>query len=89
MNYEAAKQFYEREGHLRSPRKHIERVVVGNGGGHGGIGEEAEFRELRLGAWIGNQRSRAAALSPRAGRAALQHRHAVELGGKALDVPRR
>ncbi|NED14571.1 DEAD/DEAH box helicase [Streptomyces sp. SID9124] len=64
MNYRAAQQFYEREGHLRVPRKHIERVVVGGGGGHGGVGEGAEVREHRLGAWIGNQRSRAAALSP-------------------------
>ncbi|MER5577071.1 DEAD/DEAH box helicase [Streptomyces massasporeus] len=55
MNYQAAKQYYAREGHLRVPRKHIERIVVG---------EDQEERELGLGAWIGNQRSRAAALSP-------------------------
>ncbi|MFB6775523.1 Helicase associated domain protein [Streptomyces sp. NPDC056337] len=55
MNYEAAKQFFGREGHLRVPRKHVERIVVG---------EDQEERELRLGAWIGNQRSRAATLSP-------------------------
>ncbi|MEU3490651.1 DEAD/DEAH box helicase [Streptomyces massasporeus] len=55
MNYQAAKQYYAREGHLRVPRKHIERIVVG---------ENQEERELGLGAWIGNQRSRAAALSP-------------------------
>ncbi|MFF7558191.1 Helicase associated domain protein [Streptomyces olivaceus] len=54
MNYQAARQFYEREGYLRVPRKHIERI----------IGEDQEERELRLGAWIGNQRSRAATLSP-------------------------
>jgi superfamily II DNA or RNA helicase len=53
MNYAAAKQYYEREGHLRVPRKWVERVV----------GEDQEERELRLGAWIGNQRSRAATLS--------------------------
>nr|WP_251691230.1 DEAD/DEAH box helicase [Streptomyces sp. CHD11] len=51
LNYQAARQFYEREGHLRVPRKHIERIV----------GEE---REHKLGAWIGNQRSRAATLMP-------------------------
>lgn len=27
MNYQAAKQFYEREEHLRVPRKHIETIV--------------------------------------------------------------
>ncbi|MFD8903197.1 DEAD/DEAH box helicase [Streptomyces ardesiacus] len=54
LNYEAARQFFEREGHLRVPRKHVERIV----------GEGQEERELRLGAWIGNQRSRAATLSP-------------------------
>ncbi|MFF9901736.1 helicase associated domain-containing protein, partial [Streptomyces longispororuber] len=54
LNYEAARQFYEREGHLRVPRKHVETIV----------GEDQKERELRLGAWIGNQRSRAATLSP-------------------------
>jgi hypothetical protein len=53
-NYTAAQQYYEREGHLRVPRKHVERIV----------GEDQEERELRLGAWISNQRSRAATLSP-------------------------
>ncbi|WP_079060627.1 DEAD/DEAH box helicase, partial [Streptomyces bungoensis] len=28
LNYQAAKQYYQREGHLRVPRKHIERIVV-------------------------------------------------------------
>ncbi|MFI9549779.1 Helicase associated domain protein [Streptomyces sp. NPDC052016] len=54
MNFAAAKQFYEREGHLRVPRKHIERIVD----------KDQEQRELRLGAWVSNQRSRAATLSP-------------------------
>ncbi|MFE7161301.1 helicase associated domain-containing protein [Streptomyces sp. NPDC057636] len=59
MSYEAARQFYEREGHLRVPRQHVERIVVGDGDG-----EDQEEREFRLGAWVGNQRSRAATLSP-------------------------
>ncbi|PNG20527.1 DEAD/DEAH box helicase [Streptomyces cahuitamycinicus] len=54
MNYEAAKQFYEREGHLQVPRKWVERIV----------GEDQKERALRLGAWIGNQRSRATTLTP-------------------------
>lgn len=54
MNYQAAKQYYQREGHLRVPRKHIETIV----------GEHQEERQLRLGAWISNQRSRAARLTP-------------------------
>ncbi|MFF9272974.1 helicase associated domain-containing protein [Streptomyces rochei] len=61
MNYEAAKQFYAREGHLRVPRKHLERIVVRRDA-DGGSGEDQE-EQLRLGAWIGNQRSRAATLS--------------------------
>jgi hypothetical protein len=54
LNYAAAKQFYEREGHLQVPRKWVERIV----------GEDREEREHKLGAWIGNQRSRAATLTP-------------------------
>ncbi|MGW0771044.1 helicase associated domain-containing protein [Streptomyces sp. NPDC002676] len=54
MNYSAAKQFYERTGHLQVPRKHVERIV----------GEGQEGQELKLGAWIGSQRSRGATLAP-------------------------
>ncbi|MGA5564731.1 helicase associated domain-containing protein [Streptomyces platensis] len=55
LNYQAARQYYEREGHLQVPRKHIERITVGD--------DQVE-RELRLGAWTSNQRSRAATLTP-------------------------
>jgi hypothetical protein len=58
MNYTAARQYYQREGHLQVPRKHVERIITGTGG------EEQEERELKLGSWISNQRSRAATLSP-------------------------
>lgn len=46
---EAARQFHAREQHLRVPRTHVERVAD---------------RDFRLGAWIANQRSRAASLTP-------------------------
>ncbi len=51
-NLAAAKQFYEREGHLNVPRKHVETV----------LSDEGWELQFRLGAWIGNQRSRAATL---------------------------
>ncbi|MEV6962064.1 Helicase associated domain protein [Streptomyces sp. NPDC051207] len=54
LHLTAARQFYEREGHLRVPRKHVERLV----------GEDREQREIKLGAWISNQRTRAATMSP-------------------------
>jgi superfamily II DNA or RNA helicase len=60
LNYKAAQQYYQREGHLRVPRKHVETILVDGDGS----GEGQEERELRLGAWISNQRSRAATLSP-------------------------
>ncbi|GAA2415144.1 DEAD/DEAH box helicase [Streptomyces coeruleofuscus] len=67
LNYTAARQFYEREGHLRVPRKHIETIVVAGGNGEADGREDnegQEVRQLRLGAWISNQRSRAETLSP-------------------------
>ncbi|MFD7942466.1 Helicase associated domain protein [Streptomyces sp. NPDC059744] len=59
MHLAAARQYYEREGHLRVPRKHVETITMSGDGNEG-----QEQRELRLGAWIGNQRSRAAMLTP-------------------------
>ncbi|MFD8939942.1 Helicase associated domain protein [Streptomyces sp. NPDC059578] len=52
-NLAAARQFFEREGHLTVPRKHVETV----------LSEDGWELQFRLGAWVNNQRSRAAALS--------------------------
>jgi superfamily II DNA or RNA helicase len=63
LNLAAATQYYQREGHLRVPRSHIETITVGDGdGGHDGQGMKGH--QVRLGAWVGNQRSRAATLTP-------------------------
>jgi hypothetical protein len=59
LNLTAATQYYQREGHLRVPRKHTEVLAVDQG-----EGEDQEERPIKLGAWIGNQRSRAATLTP-------------------------
>ncbi|MFJ9623334.1 Helicase associated domain protein [Streptomyces sp. NPDC101181] len=53
-NLTAAQQFYKREGHLKVPRKHVETVLT----------EDGREDQYRLGAWVNNQRSRAAGLSP-------------------------
>ncbi|MET9593176.1 Helicase associated domain protein [Streptomyces sp. NPDC006516] len=59
MHLAAAQQFFEREGHLKAPRKHIETInVTGTGDG------QDEERPLKLGAWVANQRTRAATLTP-------------------------
>ncbi|MGW2331627.1 Helicase associated domain protein [Streptomyces sp. NPDC001700] len=53
-NLAAARQFFEREGHLKVPRKHVETV----------LSEDGWELQFRLGAWVSNQRSRAAMLPP-------------------------
>lgn len=53
-NLAAARQYFEREGHLKVPRKHVETV----------LSEDGREDQYRLGAWVNNQRSRAAALPP-------------------------
>ncbi|MFI9630487.1 helicase associated domain-containing protein [Streptomyces sp. NPDC052042] len=53
-NLAAARQFFVREGHLKVPRKHVETVLC----------EDGWELQFRLGAWVSNQRSRAATLSP-------------------------
>ncbi|MFI6063156.1 helicase associated domain-containing protein [Streptomyces sp. NPDC051286] len=60
MHLTAAQQFFEREGHLKVPRKHIETIVNRNGGKD----QEQRDVQLKLGSWISNQRSRAATLTP-------------------------
>ncbi|MHC3464605.1 helicase associated domain-containing protein [Streptomyces flavovirens] len=50
----AARQFFEREGHQKVPRKHVETV----------LSEEGWELQFRQGAWVNNQRSRAATLTP-------------------------
>ncbi|MER6039171.1 Helicase associated domain protein [Streptomyces sp. NPDC001835] len=69
LNLAAATQYYQREGHLRVPRSHVETLVIGGEDGghyenHGRGSEGAEEHHLRLGAWVSNQRSRAATLTP-------------------------
>ncbi|MGV2916338.1 helicase associated domain-containing protein [Streptomyces alfalfae] len=60
MHLAAARQFYEREWHLKVPRKHVETITVSQGGGEG---QEQRDVVLRLGSWVSNQRSRDATLT--------------------------
>ncbi|WP_258056096.1 helicase associated domain-containing protein [Streptomyces sp. Ru62] len=53
LNLRAARQFHDREGHLRPGRKHIERVDVD--------GVEVD---IKLGPWLDNARRRADKLTP-------------------------
>ncbi|MEV7108922.1 helicase associated domain-containing protein [Streptomyces atroolivaceus] len=58
MHLAAAQQFFEREGHLKVPRTHVETISLPRPGD--GRDEESL---LKLGAWVANQRSRAATLT--------------------------
>ncbi len=53
LNLRAARQYHDREGHLRPARKHIERVDVGG-----------RPVDIRLGTWLDNTRRRAGKLTP-------------------------
>ncbi|WP_442819820.1 helicase associated domain-containing protein [Streptomyces sp. NBC_00841] len=64
MHLAAARQFFDREGHLRVPRKHAETITIGGGDGRGGEDQKQRDIQLKLGAWVSNQRSRAASLTP-------------------------
>ncbi|MCX5096276.1 Helicase associated domain protein [Streptomyces sp. NBC_00365] len=60
LSLAAATQFYEREGHLQVPRKHVETIALGRGDSKD---QEQRNVQLKLGAWVSNQRSRAASLT--------------------------
>ncbi|WP_406320036.1 Helicase associated domain protein [Streptomyces sp. NBC_01637] len=65
LHLTAATQYYEREGHLRVPRKHVETLTIGGPSDGDGEGQkQQEQRDIKLGAWINNQRTRATTLSP-------------------------
>ena len=64
MNLAAARQYDQRQGHLQVPGKHLETIVIGGEGDDGSISQDQEEQQIKLGAWISNQRSRAATLSP-------------------------
>lgn len=55
----ATRRYHQRERHLRVPRKRVEIHVI-----NGRDGEERQDRLVRPGAWVSNQRSRAATLTP-------------------------
>lgn len=60
MHFNAAAQYFEREGHLTVPRKHVETITIGDGD------DDQAQRDvpLKLGTWVDNQRRRAATLTP-------------------------
>ncbi|MFE5511675.1 helicase associated domain-containing protein [Streptomyces sp. NPDC056529] len=61
MHYTTVHQYYQREGHLTVPRKHVETVLLGNDEDEG---QERRKVSFKLGARVGDQRSRAVSLTP-------------------------
>ncbi|MFF1584884.1 Helicase associated domain protein [Streptomyces sp. NPDC058283] len=57
VNLRAARQFHAREGHLKVPRKHVERLEGGAAVGRQNGAEEPVT--VRLGTWLDNVRKRA------------------------------
>ncbi|MFD7617902.1 Helicase associated domain protein [Streptomyces sp. NPDC059802] len=57
VNLRAARQFHAREGHLKVPRKHVERLEGGVAVGRQNGAEEPVT--VRLGTWLDNARKRA------------------------------
>ncbi|MET8566241.1 helicase associated domain-containing protein [Streptomyces flaveolus] len=53
LNLRAARQFHDREGHLRPGRKHVERLDV-----------DGEAVDIKLGTFLDNTRRRADKLTP-------------------------
>lgn len=74
LHLTAAKQFYERGGHLRVPRKHIETIVVEADGG------DQEQRPSPAGS-LGRQPTLPGGIAhARTDRAAIHHRNALDVG---------
>ncbi|MFF3787462.1 Helicase associated domain protein, partial [Streptomyces sp. NPDC001933] len=61
VNLRAARQFHAREGHLKVPRKHVERLEGGAAVGRQNGAEEPVT--VRLGTWLDNVRKRAGRLT--------------------------
>lgn len=74
INLAAAQQFCEREWHLRVPRRHLEAIAVG------GDGNAQESQDIKCGAWIGNQHTNVATLTPEP----IEQLSAI---GMPVDVP--
>ncbi|MGW0819439.1 helicase associated domain-containing protein [Streptomyces viridiviolaceus] len=63
LNYTAASSSSNARASPRTPQTHRVETITSGGDDNGGSGKHQEVRQLRLGAWTSNQRSRAATLT--------------------------